>query len=271
VADNFSGALVLYNNDRETILRAVKSFLEGSESASLYIVDNSPKEDLKDLFKDERIIYLHNPTNPGFGASHNIAINLSIKAGNDYHFVVNPDVYFDRDVIIRMVDYMKSDQTVGMMMPEVLNTDGSVQFLPKLLPNPFWIFKRKFLKTVKVNSDFINNYELRNIPKSKVYNAPILSGCFSLLNLQAVKEVGGYDDRFFLYFEDFDLSRRIHAKYKTIYYPLVSIFHAYESGANKKIKLFKIFIASAICYFNKWGWVFDGERKRINKKVLEQF
>src|SRR5690606_26243677 len=97
------------------------------------------------------------------------------------------------------------------------------------------------------------------------------SGCFTLLNLEAVKEVGGYDDRFFMYFEDFDLSRRMHKKYKTIYFPDVSVYHGYEGGANKNFRLFKIFIKSMIAYFNKWGWFFDKERKEINKRTLEQF
>jgi GT2 family glycosyltransferase len=89
--------------------------------------------------------------------------------------------------------------------------------------------------------------------------------------MSAVKEVGVYDDRFFMYFEDWDISRRMHLKYKTIYFPKVSIVHGYESGANKDQRLFKIFVKSAIHYFNKWGWFFDSERNKINKKTLQQF
>jgi hypothetical protein len=63
----------------------------------------------------------------------------------------------------------------------------------------------------------------------------------------------------------------MHQKYKTIYYPLVSVYHGYESGANKSFKLFKIFIQSAFTYFNKWGWFFDKERTQMNKKTLSQF
>jgi GT2 family glycosyltransferase len=80
-----------------------------------------------------------------------------------------------------------------------------------------------------------------------------------------------YDDTFFMYFEDWDLSRRIHQYYKTIYFPLVSVYHAYDSGANRSSRLFKIFINSGVTYFNKWGWFFDGERKKTNKHALSQF
>jgi hypothetical protein len=74
-----------------------------------------------------------------------------------------------------------------------------------------------------------------------------------------------------MYFEDWDLSRRIYSKFNTRYFPKVSIYHGYDSGANKSKKLFKIYLNSAFYYFNKWGWFFDKERKRVNKKTLKQF
>jgi GT2 family glycosyltransferase len=112
---------------------------------------------------------------------------------------------------------------------------------------------------------------LRFVPIDLTYNAPVLSGCFTLLNLKAIQEVGLYDDKYFMYFEDWDLSRRMHKKYKTLYYPKVSVYHEYESGANKNARLFIIFIKSAVTYFNKWGWFFDKDRSEVNKATLAQF
>jgi len=74
-----------------------------------------------------------------------------------------------------------------------------------------------------------------------------------------------------MYFEDWDISRRVHQKFKTVYFPKVSVYHGYESGANKNKRLFKIFIKSAKSYFNKWGWAFDSDRRKINKTTLSQF
>jgi hypothetical protein len=170
-----------------------------------------------------------------------------------------------------MIDYMNQNNDVGMMMPQILNIDGTLQHLPKLLPNPLSILLRKFKRPQNYYQKFIDKYELRFVEKDKIYNAPILSGCFTLLNLDAIKKVGMYDDAYFMYFEDWDLSRRIHSRYKTIYFPKVSVYHGYESGANKSSKLFKIFVNSAITYFNKWGWLFDSEREKINNDALSQF
>lgn len=266
-----TGSIVLYKNNASDLLRVIESVLV-IDSIEIYIIDNSPSNELSIIINEnERTIYLHNPSNPGFGAAHNIAIKEAIALGSKYHFIINPDIYFDRDVITPMVNYMESHPDVGMMMPKILNEDGSTQFLPKLLPNPFWIFRRKFKKPAQAYKNFLNKYELRNVREDKIYNAPILSGCFTLLNLKAINEVGMYGDKFFMYFEDFDLSRRMHQKYKTIYFPKVSVYHGYERGANKSLKLFKIFLKSMYTYFNKWGWFFDKERMKMNKAALGQF
>ncbi|MFV8327790.1 glycosyltransferase [Flavobacterium sp. ZS1P14] len=267
---NITASVVLYNNDFDEISRLLRC-LAVSKLAKIFIVDNSLSDRLISICSSDKIIYIHNPTNPGFGAAHNKAIKNAIDSGSNYHFIINPDIYFEGDVISPMIDYMKNDTTIGMMMPQILNLDGTVQNLPKLLPSPLNILWRKIKKPEMAYQKFINEYELRKVPKELIYNAPILSGCFTLLNLKAIKEIGFYDDTYFMYFEDWDLSRRMHVKYKTIYFPEVSVYHGYDSGANKSSKLFKIFINSAIVYFNKWGWFFDSDRKEINKRALAQF
>jgi GT2 family glycosyltransferase len=264
-------SIVVFKNEYLEIEKALLSIFNLSLK-NIYIIDNSPTEDLKSLMQlNDKIVYIHNPSNPGFGAAHNIAIKKAIEVGSNYHFIVNPDIIFIEDAITPMVKYMLENPDIGMMMPQILNEDGTIQNLPKLLPSPYSIILRKLKKPNFLYNPFIDKYELRSVTKGTIYNAPVLSGCFTLLNLNAIKEIGMYDDRFFMYFEDWDLSRRMHQKYKTIYYPLVSVIHGYESGANKNSRLFKIFINSAMSYFIKWGWFFDFDRIKINKKALKQF
>ena len=130
---------------------------------------------------------------------------------------------------------------------------------------------RKLKHPKKLYHQFIDSYELRKVELDKIYEAPVLSGCFTVFRVSALADVGVYDDRFFMYFEDWDISRRMNRCYKTVYFPKASIFHDYESGANHNSRLLKIFIKSAIYYFNKWGWFFDKERKSINDLTLSQF
>lgn len=267
-----SVSIVVFNTRIYDLNNLINSFLKVSLKFTLYIVDNSATNKLEDYFKKfEFVRYIHNPSNPGFGAAHNIAIKKAMVARAKYHFVVNPDVSFPTSVIEKMVAYLDSNDRVGMMMPQVLNEDNSIQHLPKLLPTPWSIPKRILNKRYGWFAQFANDYELRDVPSDKIYSAPIISGCFTLFRLEALKKIGIYDDKFFMYFEDWDLSRRMHVYYDTIYFPEVSIYHGYESGANKSGKLFRIFLKSAVCYFNKWGWFFDRKRSLINKETLNQF
>lgn len=265
-------SIVLYNTPIEDLNNLLESLDIVESKFTLYVIDNSSTDVLKNIFKfKDNVVYIHNPENPGFGSSHNLAMNISIKDNVKYHFIINPDVYFKSDVITNMVNYMQENPDVGVLMPKILNLDGTIQFLPKLLPSPYSVLIRKFKFPRSIYNKFINKYELREVDENLIYEAPILSGCFTLLNTEALIEVGLYDERFFMYFEDWDLSRRINSKFKTVYYPKVSIYHGYDSGANKSTKLFKVYLKSAFSYFNKWGWLFDKERKRVNKKILKQF
>lgn len=266
-----TGSIVLYKNDKNEVISLIENCIKYGSLNYLYLIDNSPESFSQDILNQfsPNVIYVHNSSNLGFGAGHNIAMQRAMSSNSLYHFVINPDIFFNSDIITPMVKYMSADSTIGMMMPQVLSMDGSIQFLPKLLPTPLTILIRKIRFPKSFAQKVISNYELRQIQSDLTYNTPVLSGCFTLLNLKIIKEIGGYDDRFFMYFEDWDLSRRIHQKYRTLYFPNVSVYHGYESGANRSFKLFKIFINSAIKYFNKWGWFLDKQRSLINKKALE--
>lgn len=241
VDDIFSGSVVLYNHPIAEIAPLVKDFLKANETSILFLVDNSPNTKLAELSTiSPRIIYHSFPHNPGFGFAHNWALSQAIKRNIAYHFVINPDVKFDNNIFDDLIQFAKQEKNIGMVMPQILNEDGSIQYLPKLLPTPVSIFLRKFKKPSFIYKPFINKYELRYVSPEVIYQAPILSGCFTLFNMEAIKEIGLYDDEFFMYFEDWDISRRMHENFKTFYYPKVSVIHGYESGENINHKLLLI-------------------------------
>jgi hypothetical protein len=91
------------------------------------------------------------------------------------------------------------------------------------------------------------------------------------LRTSVLADVGMFDPRFFMYLEDFDLVRRIHAKYKTIFLPSVKVIHEYAKGSYKNRKLMIYHIKSAIKYFNKYGWIFDFHRRKINQNFLAKY
>lgn len=265
-----TGSIVTYKNEPAQLRRAIDSVLNSSFFNLLYIVDNSENECLRDLFTDNKIEYIKNISNIGFGAAHNIAIKRSISSGAKYHLILNPDVSFEPWIIGKILNYMNQNPEIGLLMPEILYPDGRIQYLPKLLPSPFQLIKRRIAGKSSLLKNWTNSYEMRHVPAKNIYEAPIISGCFSFCRIEAFLKAGVYDDQFFMYFEDFDLSRRIHRYFKTVYFPLVSVYHEYERGAQYNKRLLFIFLNSAMKYFNKWGWFFDNERVAINKATLKK-
>jgi GT2 family glycosyltransferase len=274
MSNSLNISIVLYHNKEEQIKKAIKSALNTDLNINLYLVDNSLTDTLRDLEKiDNRITYIFNNANLGFGKAHNIALKKSIEKNILYHLVLNPDVYFEKGVLEELYNFMEANKDVGLVMPKVLYPDGNIQYLCKLLPTPLDLFGRRFLnfgpfkKIVEKRNEV---YELRFTGYDKIMEVPYLSGCFMFIRTEVLKKVGLFDERFFMYLEDTDLSRRIHRVSKTVYYPGVSIYHEYGKGSYKNPKLLKYHLDSAIKYFNKYGWLFDKERDEINKKTLEK-
>jgi GT2 family glycosyltransferase len=263
------GSIVCYKTNYDQLQNAIDSFLNTKLNVKIIIVDNSPTNELEKIVLTERMEYIFNPSNPGFGAAHNIAINKYISKAK-YHLVLNPDVYFKPGVLEELYHYMETHPDIGHIMPKVLYPDGSLQYLCKLLPSPFDLIFRRFIpfKSIQDKNNF--QYELRFTDYNKIMEVPYLSGCFMFLRSSTLRDVGGFDERFFMYPEDVDLTRRIHEKYKTVFYPYVSIYHEFGKGSYRNIKLFYIHIISMIKYFNKWGWVFDKKRTETNRRILNQ-
>jgi len=267
-------SIVLYHNREEQIKKAIESVLNTDLNITLYLVDNSSTDSLRELERiDKRIVYIFNNSNLGFGKAHNIALKKSIEKNIPYHLVLNPDVYFEKGVLEELYDFMENNKDVGLVMPKVLYPDGNIQYLCKLLPTPLDLFGRRFLNFgpfKKIVEKRNEAYELRFTGYDKVMEVPYLSGCFMFIRTEVLKKVGLFDERFFMYLEDTDLSRRIHRVAKTIYYPYVHVYHEYGKGSYKSLKLLYYHIKSAIKYFNKYGWFFDKERQEINKRILKK-
>jgi len=266
---DLTGSIVVYRNPPEQVLKAVTSFLNTRLNVRLYVIDNSPDDSIRQLCADRRVVYLFNGRNLGFGPGHNIAIMASRNEAN-YHVVLNPDVYFGPEVLERLLRFARSRPEVGMIMPKVLNPDGSIQHLCKRLPAPSDLIIRRFLPRVlqHLAADRLARYEFRDQDYNSLLSVPVLSGCFMMINGTALSQVGIFDERFFMYMEDVDLCRRIHRQFKTVYFPDAAIYHGYAKGSYRSVRLMVLHIVSALLYFHKWGWFSDPERLDINRKLI---
>jgi GT2 family glycosyltransferase len=263
-----SASIVLYNPHIKELEQVVKSY-SPDENRLLYIIDNSPiKTDITSIILNNKYIhYYFTGENKGYGAGHNIAIRMALKIGAKYHVILNSDLKFEPQIIEDIAEFMDADESIAQVMPKILNPQGELQYLCKLLPTPLDLFVKRFLPK-KYAEKALLRYQLRFTDYNKRMNVPYLSGCFMFFRSSAFVSIGIFDERYFMYAEDIDITRRMHKTYKTIYYPDVSIVHIHKAESYKSLKMLKIHIISIIKYFNKWGWFFDNERRIVNANVL---
>lgn len=269
-----TASVVIYHSQKEEIKSLLKSVQESNCVKRLYIIDNASTDENRVFFESSSLssIVEYIPhENTGYGSSHNIALQKAIEEGSDYHVVLNPDIYFESNVLSELVHYMDINTDVGYILPKVTYPNGELQYLCKLLPTPFDLIFRRFLPKTKFIVRHNERYELRHSGYNKIINPPCLSGCFMFMRLSTLRENNiFFDERFFMYCEDFDLMRRIHRVAKTVYYPNVTVVHNHAKESYKSRKMLMTHIKSAIKYFNKFGWFFDSERKEMNKQILNE-
>ena len=234
----------------------------------LYIIDNSPESLATDL--PEKVRYIHTGENVGYGRAHNIAIRESIYDQVPLHLVMNSDIIVQADDIDALCAFMQSQPAVGQLMPCVVNPLGELQHLCKLLPTPLDVFGRRFLPSSWMRKRNAQ-YELHDADYSRPMNVPYLSGCFMLLHTEAVQKARLFDERYFMYPEDIDLTRTIHRDYLTLYYPAVTIVHNHKKASYQSWRMLWVHIVNMCRYFNKWGWFIDPERQQFNKETKASY
>jgi len=265
---DISASIVLYKNDQEMLIQAIDSFLNTDFHVKLFLVDNSPTNQLSCLAKDPRIVYIFSGQNLGFGKAHNLALKETLKKSK-YHLILNPDVSFPKGTLETLFNFMETNGSVGLVSPKILNWDGEIQYLCKKLPTPQDLFFRRFGSTLIGKLFGVNNhyYEMRYNNYEESFQAPSMSGCFMFFRSAALDKIGLFDERYFMYVEDIDISRRMFEAFGNVYYPSAYIYHGHERASYSINRLLIVHIFSAIRYFNKWGWFFDLNRKNLNRKV----
>lgn len=265
-------SIVLFKNGPE-VHKVIDSCMRSALDIHLYLIDNSPTDGLRhalnDVLQKEHVTYIFNNKNLGYGAGHNVAIRQCLQH-SDYHLVLNPDVTFEPGTLEKLYDFAQKNVSIGMIIPKVIYPNGQLQYVCKLLPTPADLLFRRFLPaawSIKRRE----KYELRMSGYNKQFEAPYIHGCCMFIRTEVLKIIGLFDERFFMYPEDIDLSRRIRKVSKVVFYPGVQITHTHNKGSYKSIRLFFIHFINMVRYFNKWGWVWDKERKQVNTITLQQF
>jgi GT2 family glycosyltransferase len=242
-----TASIVLFNENLQTLKKTVDSFFKTPLEKKLYLIDNSPKNNLEKHFNHSEIEYIFVGDNIGFGKAHNLVLD---KINSDFHLILNPDVDFSPEVIPTLIKEIKNNSDVSFITPKVVYPNKDKQFVCRKHPTFFDLINRK----LKISKNQIIKNEYQNKDLSKPFSPEFIHGCFMLFKTEDFKQLKGFDERYFLYMEDADICREIdNSGKKKLYYPNIEITHQHQKGSSKSIKLFFYHISSAIKYFLKWG------------------
>ena len=235
------------------------------------IIDNSPDNALRcyvaGLAREEPRIHYRHTANRGYGAGHNLAMRESLAAGRDYHLVMNADVSWQGDVIAAMADFMNASPATGLSMPRVRYPDGTLQYACRMLPTPFDVFAKRFLPAALIRRR-MRRYLMADADHSATFGVAYLLGSFLFFRVSALERCGLFDERFFMYPEDIDISRRLSECAGAVFFGGAEIVHHHQAASRRSGRMLRIHLVNMARYFNKWGWIFDRGRRRLNRRVL---
>ena len=224
---------------------------------SILIVDNSPSPFYSDLRRFHKIHYYHSPHNIGYGAGHNLSRHFLRPL--KYHLIINPDIHLPSlECISELLYYLEAHHNVCMIQPQIYTIgSGDIQHLCKLNPTLFAQFSRLLL-SVFPNLSILTRYNDKYVMRDKAYQNEIvcssyLSGCFMLCRTHNLNQVGWFDDRFFMYLEDADLTRSLSLIGYCVHYPKVKIGHLWARQSYSSFFLFLVAIHSFVKYSFMWG------------------
>ncbi len=237
----FFSIIIVNYNTKDLLKNCLKNIFNiclGNNYEVIIIDNNSCDgsiEMLRGDFKDKINLIINNK-NSGFGRANNLAVK---KTKGDYLFFLNSDTIINNDVLIILADFIKTDGRIGVVGPLLLKEDGKEQaYSHGNFLNLFTIVIEKFKK--------------RLVEKNNYFEVDWVSGAALIVKKEIFEEVGGFDENFFMYFEDQDLCKRIkNLNYKIIVFPLIKIIHLGGKSIHKIDKRKRFYYQSQNYFFKK--------------------
>jgi len=243
-----------------------KNLIEAKFDWELIVTDSATIEKTSEMMEDyfQGAVFIPSEENIGFGKSINIAIR---KAKGDYLFIINADMIIDeKNAIEKLLEYIEANKDVGMVGPKLLNVNNTIQQSCFRFYTPITVMcRRTFLGRTSLGKKVLDEFLMKDVfLKGEITESmPVdwLMGSAMMVRKSDLDKVGVFDERFFMYFEDVDWSRRFWENgLRVIYFPKVQMYHYHFQSSKKKSFFDSIFntyarihVNSAIKYFTKYG------------------
>ncbi len=263
-------SIVTYGSDLGLLEATISSLADAAktlgsrvtDSVRLSLIDNGPCDEARSALLAQMAgawpggaQLITGQGNVGYGRGHNLALSEPMGA---YHLILNPDVEVAPDALDQALAFMDAHPACGLLAPAVHDDGGRLQYLCKRRPTILDLFLRGFAPDWMRRhfSGRLDAYEMRDLigEHDLVWDPSIVSGCFMLFRTNTLTQLGGFDPRYFLYFEDFDLSLRTAKVARLAYVPQVRIVHHGGGAARKGLGHVRMFVTSAAQFFHRHGW-----------------
>ena len=249
-------SIVAYKNYRQ-IINAVNSInkFTPNYSKEIIVVDNTEDEvrkgysqEINQLSKLDNVTIIANKVNLGFGKANNIALH---KAQSNFFVICNPDILLIENSFSKIIPYMDEHLSVGAVIPRLIDKNHEIE--------P--VYRREltvwdvFIRYVRPSDSFKKRrayHIMQDQDYSKPFQVPFGQGSFLVVRTSLMRQLNGFDERYFMYVEDADLCKRINQVSILQYFPYTSVIHLWEKGSHKNPKLMKWHIQAMIKYFEKW-------------------
>ncbi|MDO5601146.1 MAG: glycosyltransferase family 2 protein [Oscillospiraceae bacterium] len=250
-----SASIVLYG-ELEKARQCIGSLLNETKGAelSLFVIDNASPDHAGEILQKEfgdRAHFLLLQENLGFGRAHNLVLPY---LESDYHAVVNPDILLKEDALSALGGYLQQNPEVVMATPRLYFPDGREQLVAKRRPTLMALLGRQLpFHFLKKYEDY---YLMKDRDLSQQQEIEFCTGCFFVARTAVLKEIGGFDERYFLYVEDADITQKALRKGRVVYWPGTRVYHAWNRQPSRSGSHFTRQLRSMLRYFQNWGFRF---------------
>ncbi len=244
----------------EELVACISSIVNSKPKVGIEIivVDNDEDGTLKKILKEEypQVRYVRSSGNIGFGAGNNLGAKL---ATSDFLFFLNPDTIVEKDSIDVLFNFVKDNSKSGMVAPllfdllgNVYANQGSDQYNLKSA-----IVTSSFIDKLFPNNPISRKFFHKDWNKENIHEFDVIPGTAFMIKKNIFEKVGMFDESFFLYFEEYDLAKRLKKLgYKNYIIPEAKVLHVWEASAKKRKDINKIFSESRYFFFKKHYGVF---------------
>ena len=215
----------------------------------ILVVDNASSDGSVEMIKKNfpKVRLFKNDRNIGFAAANNLAIKSS---QSEYILLINSDCEVYKDSIGSLISFIDDNKDIGIVGPQIINSDGSIQFSCRRFPSIFDAGMHTVLTNIIPDNPFSRRYKLTNINRDEPFEVDWVSGSCMLIRRKALADTGYLDESYFMYVEDTDLCFQMWKKgWKVFYYPHVKILHHIGGSTKGSAVLSSIRMQKSVLYF----------------------